>query len=746
MRDAARAAVENGLMTRVTTCTIRGTRPVTRAALLGAALLGLGAAWVRSAPPQPQASGERPSFPAQAEIVTVDVVVTRDGQPVLDLSREDFALREEGQAQEIVAFDAVHRPAPAPAAAGAAGGAAAPRVPEPRTSSNAVPAARAGSHFVVVFDELHLGPAEAVRARKAVAEFLATGVGDGDRVALVGTWEGARWTARLPEGRDALRRALDRLQPRLVGEAVRDRMTDYEAMRIDRDRDPLVTDVVMRRLLDTTEIGQDTASPGNPALSQGDQVAGWRDDVLSRAAGVYARANARNEQALGVVERALAALVLERGRKSLLFVSGGMVQDPRLGIYRSVVNEARRVNAAVYFVDARGLEGAQAGMQGEIGTRTEFRDLGSWFTEARERGEGSQALAADTGGFSLGDTNDLAGGLARIGRESRSYYLLGYAPTNRAADGRFRKIEVRVLRPGVTVRARRGYYAPGAEGKRTKPAEGRDAAIQRALDAPFDLGELPLRAIADVGPSREPGKATVRLLVEADVRGLAFEQKGGAAKDALDLLVLVAQRDSGEFTRFDQQLEMSLKPETRARYERDGFPITREMALVPGPYQARIVARDRNNGRLGSLLHEFEVPPLDGLRVSSIALTDRATPAAPGAPPAPEPTARRQFAPSGTLHCRFEIYGAGADKASGKPSVTAGFSVRRSDGRFLVVMPETPVQPAADGALARSLGIPLDGAPPGHYEAIVVVTDLAGGRTAEAREPFVIEVPPQPKP
>ena len=522
--------------------------------------------------------------------------------------------------QDVVAFDAVHRPAPAPPVAGlavaaAAVGGAAPRVPEPRASSNTVPAARAGSHFVIVFDELHLGPAEAVRGRKAVADFLAKGVADGDRVALVGTWEGARWTARLPEGREALRRALDRLQPRLVGETVRDRMTDYEAMRIDRDRDPIVTDVVMRRLLDTTAIGQDTASPGNQALSQSDQVGGWRDEVLSRAAGVYARASARNEQALGVVERALAALALERGRKSLLFVSGGMVQDPRLGIYRSVVNEARRVNAAVYFVDARGLEAAQAGMQGEVGTRTEFRDLGSWFTEARERGEGSQALAADTGGFSLSDTNDLAGGLARIARESRSYYLLGYAPVNRAADGRFRKIEVKVLRPGVTVRARRGYYAPGGDGKRGKPAEARDAAIQRALDAPFDLGELPLRAIADVGPSREPGKAAVRLLVEADVRGLAFEQKGGAAKDALELLLLVAQRDSGEFTRFDQQLELSLKPETRARYERDGFPIARELALAPGPYQARVVARDRNSGRLGSLLHEFEVPSLDGLRV-----------------------------------------------------------------------------------------------------------------------------------
>ena len=739
-------------MTRQTRRALDGRSPrparISQRALLALALLVAGSASARHAlaraPVQPRASAQaeaqQPSFPAQAELVTVDVVVTRGGEPVSDLHREDFSVSEDGVPHELAAFDAVHRPEPpsTPAGVGSA------RVPEPRVSSNLVPAARAGSHFVIVFDELHLGPAEAVRGRKAVADFLARGVADGDRVALVGTGEGTRWTARLPQGRDALRRALDRLQPRLVGEAVRDRMTDYEAMRIDRDRDPLVTDVVMRRLLDTTEIQQDTSSPGNPTQSPEDQVSGWRADVLSRAAGVYARATSRNEQALGVVERALAALALERGRKSLLFVSGGMVQDPRLGIYRSVVNEARRVNAAVYFVDARGLEGAQAGMQGEIGTRTEFRDLGSWFSEARERGEGSQALAADTGGFSLSDTNDLAGGLARIGRESRSYYLLGYAPTNRAADGRFRKIEVKVARPGVAVRARRGYYAPAAQDKRAKPAQTRDAAIQRALDAPFDIGEVPLRAIADVGPSRAAGKAAVRLLVEADVRGLAFEDKGGSARDALELLLVVAQRDTGEFTRFDQQLEMSLRPETRIRYERDGFPITRELTLAPGPYQARIVARDRNSGRLGSLLHEFEVPALDGLRVSSIALTDRSVSGDPGTPPVPEPTARRLFAPSGTLHCRFEVYGAGREQVGGRPSVTAGFSVRRSDGRFLVALPETPLQPSADGTLARSLGIPLEGAPPGSYEAIVVVTDLAGGRSAEQREPFVIEAADKP--
>jgi len=378
-------------------------------------------------------------------------------------------------------------------------------------------------------------------------------------------------------------------------------------------------------------------------------------------------------------------------------------------------------------------------MSAEIGTRTEFRDLGSWFTESRERGEGSGALAADTGGFSLRDSNDLAAGLARIGRESRSYYLLGYAPPKRRVDGRFRAIEVKVAREGVRLRARRGYYAPGGNDRRPETTEGRDAAIQRALDAPFDLADLPLRAIADVLEEAEPGKALVRVTVEADVRGFAFTEKGGTARDTLELLLLVAREDTGEFTRFDQQFEMSLRPETRARYERFSFPITHEVKLAPGRYQARIVVRDRNGGHVGSLLHAFEVPALMGLRVSNLVLSDRLRDGASGAPSALEVTARRVFAAAGILHCRFEVYGPVTDAITGRPKVTAGFSIRSSDGRFLAAMPETPLQPGSDGNLSRSLGVPLDDAPPGRYEVIVVVTDLVAGRVAEARELFVIE-------
>ncbi len=179
----------------------------------------------------PQSAAQQLSFPAQAEGVTVDVVVTdRAGTPVLDLKREDFKVSEDGVPQEIVAFDAVHRPAPGAPAAGTP----AATVPLPRATSNHDAAAREAASFVIVFDELHLDVAEAARGREAVADFLKTGVADGDRVGVVGTAEGVRWTAAMPEGRDALLKAVGRFQGTLQAEMVRAAMTEYEAMRIDQ--------------------------------------------------------------------------------------------------------------------------------------------------------------------------------------------------------------------------------------------------------------------------------------------------------------------------------------------------------------------------------------------------------------------------------------------------------------------------------------------------------------------------------
>ncbi|HVQ28023.1 MAG TPA: VWA domain-containing protein [Vicinamibacteria bacterium] len=678
-----------------------------------------------------------PSFPAGTELVTVDVVVLdKQGMPVTGLSREDFTIAEEGKPQELTAFEAVDQRPPPSEEKGAA-------PPALRPSSN-VGGAALGRSFAIVFDEVHMSVAEAQRGRLAVTELLKTGVADRDRVALVGTSAGAFWSARIPEGRDALLQVLGQLQGRRILEDARDEMSDWEAMRIEREHDPIVTDRVVRRFLASGSVRQDARQRGE--RDTGEDLESQRLSVRARAAQVYSQVLARNEATLSVLERSFASLESVRGRKSVILVSGGFINDPQESGLRRAVTESRRANAALYFLDTRGLTGVPSNLSAESGTRIDFNDLGATLSEAKERSEGSHSLAVDTGGFSVENDNDLKSGLERIAREASSYYLLGYAPADKRSDGRFRKIEVKVGRPGLTLRARRGYYAPGgpaAPGRKAAP--DRDAAIQSALDSPFDLQGVPLRTIAYILGEAEAGKLRVLVTTEADIRGLAFEAKGGAASDTLETMLVVAERQTGEFHRFDQQFVMSFKPETRARYERTWFPMTRELELAPGTYQARLVARDKNNGRVGSLTHTFEVDDGTGFRISTPLLSDRLRDDGGAGPRLPEPIARRVFAPSGTLHSQVEVFGAAKDAAEGTTNVTAGFSVRRSDGRFLAAAPETPIKPGPDGSLARTLGIPLDSAPPGRYELILVATDLVAGQVAERREAFDIEPAPPPR-
>ena len=122
---------------------------------------------------------------------------------------------------------------------------------------------------------------------------------------------------------------------------------------------------------------------------------------------------------------------------------------------------SRRSNVALYFVDARGLEGSSSVFSAELGRPVADQDVLPTLSDQWEGVSGARSLADETGGFSIRNTNALAAGLERIARESEAYYLLGYQPRNAARDGKFRKIEVKVARRGVDVRARRGYYAPG---------------------------------------------------------------------------------------------------------------------------------------------------------------------------------------------------------------------------------------------------------------------------------------------
>jgi VWFA-related protein len=679
---------------------------------------------------------ETPKFPAQIEQVTVDAVVTdKKGNPITGLTAADFAVLEDGVPQAVVNFEAVQLPT-TPAAT---------PPPRPRVSSNTDAATRTGRTFVVVFDDIHMTRFNAIPAKKAIAEFLKSGVREGDRVTLVATGGTAWWSARMEAGRDELIALLKRLEGRNIPDSSQDRMSDYEAMRIQVYSDPDVTARVSRRyqnlgISGTQGQGQSQRPGGSDSL--GDPL------VRGKATDVYFQAVSKNRITLGLLERVLGSLASSKGRKAVILVSDGFIYDPNLDEFKSVVQASRRANAAIYSVQSGGLSGMSEFMSAEFGNALADQDVGSALLDNSLAADGSDSLASDSGGFVVRNTNDLTRGIQRIALESQTYYLLGYTPTNTKQDGRFRKIEVRLARKGIEVRARKGYYAP-LEGKAPpKKPTGVDPEIQQALDSPYEMSQIPLRMSAYVFDETILGKANTAVVTEVDIKGLGFHEQEGRLVDSLEFLLVTAHRESGEYFRYDQKVDLKLLPSTRDKFLKSWFAIPRDFELAPGGYQAKIVVRDKNTGRIGTLTHDFEVPDLAQFRTSSIKLFDtlQANPEGKGIPP-PTMLARRTFetGTGATLFGQFYVFGAAKDKASGMPKVTAGYQIRDSDGVVRAEMQPSLIVSTSLGQLSRMVGNKLDAFPPGDYEFVLALKDEVAGKTLEVREAFTL-VAPTPAP
>ncbi|HSB62088.1 MAG TPA: VWA domain-containing protein, partial [Vicinamibacteria bacterium] len=573
--------------------------------------------------------------------------------------------------------------------------------------------------------------------KAAVADFLKTGTREGDRVTLLATGGAAWWSTRMEAGRDELVELVKRLDGRYIPDTSPERMSDYEAMRIHIFRDPLVTSRVQRRF---ETYGVAAALQRDRSQSQTGIQSVDDPFVTGRATEVYFAATSRNRITLEVLERSLNALASTKGRKSLILVSEGFIYDPNLDEFKRVIQASRRANAAIYFVNSRGLEGMPLAMTAQFGPALPEQDIGFAFNESFEATEGADSLASDSGGFTVRNTNDLASGFKRIADETRVYYLVGYNPTNTARDGKFRKIQVKVpAQKGIQVRARKGYYAPSDQKTALSPKPGVDPVFQGALDSPYEIEDIPLRMTHYVGEETLLGKAHVLVAAEVDVRSITFEEKDGRAAGTVQFLLVAAHRESGEYFRYDQALELKLLPATRERLARTWLPIVREFELRPGGYQVKIVVRDKLSGRVGTVIHEFGVPDLEEFRVSTPIISDVREVSEGGGPGGRLAVlARRDFPQGSSVFCQFEVYGAQKEEKSGMPRVSMGYQVRRKDGTYLTGVNPTVINPTSLGKLSRMVGFPLEDAAPGDYDIVMSFKDELSGKTIEFSEPFTV--------
>jgi VWFA-related protein len=688
-----------------------------------------------------RSEGQTPAFPAQVEQVTVDVVVAdKQGGPITGLKRLDFTLSEDGVPQAIASFEPIELAAPGPRPVTT-------RLKE-YVSSNTDAAQRTARTFVIVFDGLHLSPVGAESARKAIEKFLATGLRDDDYVMLLGTQSGTWVSTRFGVGRQDLLAALKRQKGTAASDVSWDYMSEYEALRIDAYRDPDVGQRVARRWRasgymlnfsreELQQYAREATEDHNPGTST--QPGTIEGVITDKAREVRQDMRLRQDATLELLRRVLNSLTDVKGRKSVLFVSEGFVVDLESRERRPVNEAARRANAAIYFVDARGLTGLPAFSTAAWNSSLNPNDTMAYIVEADFASEGTQAVAADSGGFTVRNGNDLAGAMDRIARESQSYYLLGYYPTRTTPDGKFHKISVAVSRKDVVVRARRGYFAgPGDSEDKATPAAAapEKGSFQAAVDSPYDLDGVPLRLTTHAFNETSPGKVRTAVVADVEVSGFRWQTKDDRSLNAVEFLLLVANRKTDEVQRFDQTIELNLREDTRAQLQAAGMPIVREFELAPGRYAAKLIVREKNSDRIGTVAHEFVVPEPGGLRLSTPLLTDSARGGGQAGPQLVM-KAQRAFPAGAMIACRYEVYGAKLSESDAKPHVSGGYAILRQDGTVVSETPETAIN-APNGSVVRTLLFSLDGLEPGEYRVQLKVKDEVAGKSVEEMVPFVV--------
>lgn len=478
---------------------------------------------------EPQAGdiAQRPLFRAGARFVRVDVFPTgKDGRPVEGLTAGDFEVYEDGERQTIDTFEFVDIE---------------PDLEEARVDPNTQAEGDAWARdprarlFVIVLDTKHVGVTGGARVRRPLIDMLDRLIGPRD---VFGVITPQLRPSDLMLGRKTIT-AADMLMRHwawgTAGTPIRDGIQDFfEGCYGFVSSSPLARELVARsRERETlTHLQGLVARLGGIrdekktviVVTQGWTQFGRNDGAAynlgAPVPGIYTgggRISTRDTQAApGQADRA------ECARAASELLSHDNSRD-----FRELYAEAQRANVSFYPVDPRGLavyDTPISEMRGSI--LDDFQGL-------RTRRDSLQEIAINTDGRALMHSNDIGAELRKLAESLSTYYLLGYYSGNTNFDGRFRKIDVKVRKPDIKLKARRGYYAPSTEAMEAMAA-AREAA---AAPVPAEVAELSdalgrLDAVRHdrdlyVQAARVPGALIVSAELGVNARSAAAWSSGG---------------------------------------------------------------------------------------------------------------------------------------------------------------------------------------------------------------------------
>jgi len=672
---------------------------------------------------QTTAPSDNPGFTirSRTELVVVNVTARdRSGNLVKDLKREDFTILEENKPQQVVSFDTETTDAVAlPEAAQVQ----LLKIP-PAQAASAAPSALTPEVFrnhrliVLFFDLSSMQPDEIDRAAQAGLKFVDKQMAPADLVSVV-----------------SLGNSLQVNQ---------DFTSDHA----------LLTHALQGFTAGSSE-GFDAGSTGTTEGLSDTGTAFTADDTEFNIFNTD-----RRLQALRSVAESLSKV---DQKKSLIYFSGGI---DRTGIenqsqLRAAINASVKANLAIYAADIRGLqaivpggEAQNASMRGS--TVYSGRATVNAFDSNATSQETLVSLSGDTGGRAFLDSNDFGKVFTQVQQDTASYYVLGYHSSNPVRDGRFRRITVKINRPGLKIEYRKGYYAPADFQHSTQ--DDRERQLTEELASELPNTDLPVYLAAGYFRlSDNRFYVPISLLVPGSE--IPFTRNSEQDKATLDVIGEVMdenKRPAGQL-RDTVKLSVSTSQEVRSK----NVQYNNAFTLTPGKYHIKFVLRENQTGRLGSFETDLTIPEFKSVpvKMSSVVLASQLQPATSkrkGDNPLVRdgseliPSVTRVFSSGQHLYLYFEVYdpakpAAGDSKAApgAKPaSIRLLTNVSFLQGNAKTY--ETPLVEANEvntpnrHAAAFQLDVPLSQLKPGFYTCQVNVVDDAAGRFAFPRLTLLI--------
>jgi VWFA-related protein len=660
-----------------------------------------------------------------SDLVLTNVVVrdAKTGELVRGLTRNDFSVYENGKEQKVDTFDFesvdMAMPLSEATVSGLASGLSGQKavVAKPEELRN---------HRLIVmfFDLTSMQPEDLDRSVEAAQLFLKTKMQPADLVALV---------------------SLD------------------ETLKVDQDftadKQALINEVAV---YNGTE-GEGFAQGATANTNQVEDTTGYTPDESE-----YNDLNTDRELfALKAVAQSLAKI---GEKKSLLYFSGGISRDgiENQASLRAAINAAVRANLSIYSVDTRGLQAI--GSMGDASTgsyRGSIGYNGAALTSNMNANFDSQevmgTLSSDTGGKAFFDSNDFAPAFAQVQKDTSAYYAVGFRSSNPARDGKYRKLTVKVKRPGVKLEYRQGYYAPADFNHSGKEDREQELTDELASDLPATDMAMYLDAMyfrLDENRYAMP----VSLLVPGSQ--IPFVKGGDKDKATLDIIGEVIDEVKRPIGRVRETVKLNLDPALNARQK--NIQYTTSFNLPPGKYQIKFVVRENQTGRMGSFMADVTLPDLRKapLKLSSIVLASARQPSKKQGPLVRNgdeyvPNIAHVFRQDQHMYLLYEVYGPAREKlaenaAKGtKAGINLLSSLELIQGSAKVY--ESPLVQAravnVEGrdAVAVEMDVPLAGLKAGTYLCQLNVIDDAGGSFAFprfvvlVREPVAAAAPTQPQ-